>query len=420
MKRWFWIEANSDDRTKQTVKRLLVRPWGVLLLVSATWMSIGCDSDSFVPPRPDELKGVAGAENDSASGLAARVGVPASTKPIELILDRHSAEETEFFKSAARTQAGIEKARIKLTFLGEKESATRQAELVREAVARRPPALILELADPNDLGLAKAVREAEDAGVPVILLGRPLAGSQATEVAQPDAKAAKAGAGPASVQGQAQGAQASAGSRPPAPLILVSFGSFAPTSKALVASAARNTKNMGNDPHGGAVILLDSTSDLYVEQRATAMRDALNVAGITKIKEIRFEKSATRVEPVLSEFLRANPDFVMVFPLDHQSYLANRKVSTDLRPERPLISAGYTADDQLARSVQMGEFAALAEFMPTRLLRKATSTAIAVAQGRDVPRRVELPIAFHDSPENTGVGAPLLKGRDRFKAKSKF
>ncbi len=71
----------------------------------------------------------------------------------------------------------------------------------------------------------------------------------------------------------------------------------------------------------------------------------------------------------------------MVFPLDHQSYLANRKVSPDLRPERPLISAGYTMDDQLARSVQMGEFAALAEYMPTRLLRKATSTAIAVAQG---------------------------------------
>ncbi len=191
MKRWFWIQGNGDVGTKQTVKRSLLRPAGVLLLISAIWMSIGCDSDSFVPPRPDELKGVAGAENDAGSGLAARAGVPASTKPIELILNRHSADETEFFKSAARTQAGIEKARIKLTFLGEKDSSTRQAELVREAVARRPPALVLELADPSDLALAKAVREAEDAGVPVILLGRPLADSQATEVASPTARPRK-------------------------------------------------------------------------------------------------------------------------------------------------------------------------------------------------------------------------------------
>ncbi len=37
------------------------------------------------------------------------------------------------------------------------------------------------------------------------------------------------------------------------------------------------------------------------------MRDALKASGITKIKEIRFEKIATRVEPVLSEFLSPTP-----------------------------------------------------------------------------------------------------------------
>jgi len=336
---------------------------------------------------------------------------PASGKAIELVLDRHAAEETEVLKAAARTQAGHDTARLKIAVLGEKDSSARQAALVREAVARHPLALILELADPSDPGLALAVREAQDAGVPVVLLGRPLAGSQPVEVAHADAKAGKVGASPAPVQGQVQGTQASPGSRPAPSLVLVTPSSFATTAKLLVASAIRNAKNAGIAPRKGAVLLLDTKSDSFVEQRVTAVRDALKAAGISTIKEIRFERDGTRAGSLLSEFLRANPDIMMVFSLDHQSFIANRQVGKELEEERPLISAGYTSDEHLASTAQSGEFAALAEYVPMRLIRKATSTAIAAAQGRDVQRRIEIPIIFHDSPEKTGVAKFQNKGK---------
>ncbi len=230
-------------------------------------------------------------------------------------------------------------------------------------------------------------------------------------MAQPDAKATKAGAGPASVQGQ-PGTQASAGSRPARPPILVTSASFAPIRQALVASAVRNAKNVGSAPQGGAVILLDTTSDLFVEQRVTAIRDALKAAGITKIKEIRFEKRCHARRARLVRVPSCQPRFRDGLLTRPPELPSQPKVSTRLAAERPLISAGYTIG-RPTRQVgsRYGEFAALAEFVPTRLLRKAISTAIAVAQGRDVPRRVEVPIAFHDSPENTGVASAQLKGR---------
>ena len=94
----------------------------------------------------------------------------------------------------------------------------------------------------------------------------------------------------------------------------------------------------------------------------------------------------------------------MVFSLDLQSFIANRQVRTKMIEDRLFVSAGFTSDDHLATSAQFGEFAALGEYVPTRLIRKAVSTAAAITQGRDVQRRIEIPINFHDSPEDTGAG----------------
>jgi ABC-type sugar transport system substrate-binding protein len=410
MKCWFRVRETGESWTKGNMNRLLGSLAGVVLLVVAAWASIGCDSNSFVPPRPEELQGVVGGTTDTANGSAARVdlsAMPSSGKGIELVLDWHGAEETEVLKSAARTQAGHDTARLKIAVLGEKDSSSRQAELVREAVARHSLALVLEPADPSDPGLALAVREAQDAGVPVVLFGRALAVSQPVEVAHADAKTGKVGASPAPIQGT----QASPGSRPARPPIVVMPPSFVPSAQLIVASAIRNAKNAGITPQKAAVLLVDTRSDSFVEQRVTAVRDALKAHQITTIKEIRFESDSTRAARLLSDFLRANPDIVLVFALDYHSFIATRQVSNDLAAERSLIKAGYTSDEQLANTTQFGEFAALAEFTPTRLIRKAITTAGAAAQGRDVPRRVEVQIIFHDSPEKTGVVKSQAKGQ---------
>jgi ABC-type sugar transport system substrate-binding protein len=399
MTRWFGVRENGKTWTKGNMNRLPGIHVGVLLLVSATWASVGCDSESFVPPRPAELRGVGGGATNSTNTSDAGVGsagIPSSAKVLELILDRHSADESEVLKAAALKQAGLDKARTKFALLGENEPSTRQAALVREAVARHPLALIIEPADLGDPGLALAVREAQDAGVIVVMLGRDLAGPQPAEASHADAKTAKAGA----VSVPVHGTQASPGSRP---RIVVAPPPFATSAGLLVASAVRSAKNGQIAPQKKAVILLDTTSDAFVEPRVTAIRDALKAAGITTIKEIRFNGDAKRAQSLLTEFLLANPDYVMVFSLDHQSFIASREVINELAAERPMISAGYTSDEQLAKSIQYGEFAALAEYVPTRLIRKAITIAITAAQGRDVPRIVEVPIIFHDSNEKTGL-----------------
>jgi ABC-type sugar transport system substrate-binding protein len=332
-----------------------------------------------------------------------------SNKVIELILDKHPVDETEYWKSAARMQAGLDRAKIKVTFLGEPGISPYQADLVREVVARRPPVVVVEPADPSDPKLAEAVREVRDAGISVVLLGRPLASTEPAAATKADTKpAAKAGASP----GQDQSTQTSAGSRRPAPLVVVTPPSFAPTSKQLVASAIRITKNMGADPNAGTVVLYEAKADLFVEKRLTAMRDALKAAGITKVKEIRFEGDNKVAEKALTDFLNANPTFVMIFALDHQGFVANRQVANALKEKRPLVSAGYTWDDHLANMAQYGEFAAIAEYVPIRLIRKATSTAIAMAQGKEMPSQVEIPLVVHDSPENAGVNKFQGKPKD--------
>jgi hypothetical protein len=115
----------------------------------------------------------------------------------------------------------------------------------------------------------------------------------------------------------------------------------------------------------------------------------------------------------LTELLAANPDIVLIFSLDHLSFIANREVRNKLIENRPLVSAGYTSDEQLAMTAQFGEFAGLCEYLPGRVLRKAVSTAVAAAQGRELPRRIEVAIVFHDSPENTGADQAKYKGKKK-------
>ena len=57
----------------------------------------------------------------------------------------------------------------------------------------------------------------------------------------------------------------------------------------------------------------------------------------------------------------------------------------------------------------MIDVAAVAEFTPMRLLRKAITTAAALAQGKDVPSRVELPINRRETRPATS-GKPAVDG----------
>ena len=72
----------------------------------------------------------------------ARTPGPCRRRSIELVLGPHDADESEVWKTTARSQAGLEK--VKLKILGPAEPPSTQADLVREALDRHPRVLVVE------------------------------------------------------------------------------------------------------------------------------------------------------------------------------------------------------------------------------------------------------------------------------------
>ena len=50
--------------------------------------------------------------------------------------------------------------------------------------------------------------------------------------------------------------------------------------------------------------------------------------------------------------------------------------------------------------IRVGDFAAVAGFVPNRLIRKAITTAVSLAQGHEVPSRVEFAVEVPWRPVN--------------------
>ncbi len=79
----------------------------------------------------------------------------------------------------------------------------------------------------------------------------------------------------------------------------------------------------------------------------------------------------------------------MVFSVDFSSASASNTAIGEIAKERPFIQAGYAHDDNLLRMARIGEFAALGQYIPNRLVRKAVSTAVAAALKQEVHSPVD-------------------------------
>jgi ABC-type sugar transport system substrate-binding protein len=375
-------------------------------MVAATVLALavlaGCDADSFVPPRPEALRAAGGGVRDSSTArleLAKTLDVSgASARAVELILDRRDSEEADIVTSAARVQAGIDRTLIKINLLQVQDIPAHQAELVRDALKRNAQAIVIEPADPGDKGLADAVREARINGVPVVLVGRPLGGAPSGSAAPAEGKSGAQAASPPKEPSEAKSA---APTRREAPLTLVTAAPFGPFAKLLVDSAVRNAKNAKLDALSGAVIVFDTSSDLFVNDRIAALRQALIAAGVKKIDQIAFAKQTALGKSLLTERLKADPKITLVFAADLQSANACRETCNDLVETRPFVMAAFASESHISDLARVGDFAGVAEFASLKVLRKAISVAVATAQGRAMASRVEFPILYYDSPPDS-------------------
>jgi hypothetical protein len=264
MRRWLRFPLRMKRSTSLIAVRLRGYPARAVLLVVAASASFGCDSFSFVPPQPEELRGTGGATPVSTS--AGPAIAPAPTKSIDFVLGPHTPDEAELWKTSARAQAGLEKVKLKL--IGPAEPPATQAELVREALAHDPRVLVIESTGKDDPPLLAAIDQARSQGVPVVLAG-PL----------PIGAKAAIGTG-----GEPKTASTTSSSHQ-APLISVAPKPFSVSAKQLVSAAIRHADTAGLQPGKTAILVINTAGDPYLPERTLAIKDALKAAGITTITE---------------------------------------------------------------------------------------------------------------------------------------
>jgi ABC-type sugar transport system substrate-binding protein len=398
--------ANSGEKPKrQTMDRRRVCLAGAVLAASAAIASIGCDSSTFLPPPPDGLRSAAPDDLSSNANVPVPPGLEgayAGARSVEIILDRRDPSEIEEVKTAVRTQAGIDKVKQRTAVLAEQDLPGQQVELVREAIARNALVLIVEPADPTDSRMAEVLQKAREDQIPVVLLNRPLTapGSRAAASKGAESTAKGSAAAPPPASPGANPLLPFAGAKP---LVLVTPPSFTASAHQLVALAIRNAKNARLDPKGGAIIVINTIGDPFLHERTEAIRDALKKSGITTVEEITFHKPVEVGAKLLTEKLKANPKLVLVFAVDSVSTAACRQVTGQLIPDRLFVQSAYAAESSYGDMTATGDFAAVAAFAPTRLIRRAITTAVNLAEGRNVPARVEVPIEVRESPEDSST-----------------
>lgn len=154
----------------------------IAAVLAASVVLVGCDSASFVPPRPPELnEPVAPAitatfdrSNGQATSSAPAAGKHAGegTRIVELILGRPPDDDRVFFDTVLRRDLGKYQIPLRLTRPDAQKPLSPEAlaAAIRAAVGRGAAGLVVEPSD--EAGVIDALHDAVGRGVAVILLDR--------------------------------------------------------------------------------------------------------------------------------------------------------------------------------------------------------------------------------------------------------
>jgi len=360
----------SDLQRRPRAGRGAFRSRGPLLILATSLFATGCDTFTFNPPRPPEL-----ATKSSALGAGGATLKSSSAKAVEVILMPRIEADVETLRSTTRLQAGMDKIRVQLTAPPAEAPAAAQAELVRQAIERKPPALVIEAPTDPVPELTQAVAEARKAGIPVAAVGHPL--------------------------GDPKPADASSGTDRPA--VFVTQNDFLRPVKIVVADAMRAARTGGISDVSGAVVLVDETVDSLVRARADAILNALKEAGVKKIEELPFARSIKAAKEKLIEYLKAHKETTMVFATDAGGILAADDATAILKTDHQYVIAGFSDNEAARNQVLMNEYAAIAVFSIDRLLRRGVNVASSLMKGNEVPDRVEIEVPVTEAGEKAGL-----------------
>ena len=188
------------------------------------------------------------------------------------MLGPHGPDEAEVWKASARTQAGLEKVRLKIV------GPARAPGQRKPTWFARPWPIIPACSSSSPTGPADPAlaagrsSEARGQGIPVVLVG-PAAGRG--QVGHGDSRASRKTKSTASAGHQRRWSSWRRSHLPHRP------SSWSPRRSA-------HAKHAELEPGKSAIIVVNTAGDSFIPERALAIKDALKAAGITTIEEVRF------------------------------------------------------------------------------------------------------------------------------------
>ena len=279
------------------------RGWAcAAIAIIAVCSILGCDSASFVPPPPEELRDAlatapVSVTDTSRPKSAAETG-PVAAKSIDVVLAPHDdANEVDLLKTATRLQAGLEK--MKFRTFGPPSANSTQADLVREAIKHQPRVLLIESGVQVDGPLSRAIQERRSQGISVVVAGRMPAVDKSEPTPSDGAKL-----------------KSTSASDSQTPIVEVSPQPFEASAKQLVAAALRRCHDAELEPGKAAILVVDKRADPFVSDRLDAIKNALKTAGISTVDETLLSSGDKQPEKTIQAALEANPKTILVFATD--------------------------------------------------------------------------------------------------------
>jgi ABC-type sugar transport system substrate-binding protein len=334
------------------MRRWVQRHRLLLSLFIASAPLLGCDSDSFVPPK-------AGKKASTAISPA----TPQQSKEIVLILPAEDNPDIQFYDAVCRLEAGNLRVIFQTFRPSPGDAKDKQAELIKKAVADGAAAMIV-VADGSDATVL-ALADVDQKKTPIILLGRPV-------------EAPKSGP----------------------PYTLVTFPPFGPSAKKIVEAILEDARKLGAPTDGTALFLQDTTADETSDARNAALTEALKAAKTPISATVPTTESINDTHKPGVEVLKANPKIAIIVADDDSGVTIGPSLHKESKSKVYQPLGGFVQPRSGPSPVVTGQATAVVERNVEALARKAVRVALERAEGKTVPERQEIDLVFRRAKYN--------------------
>jgi ABC-type sugar transport system substrate-binding protein len=328
------------------MRRWVQRHRLLLSLFIASTPLLGCDSDSFVPPKASRKASTAISQSN-----------PQRSKEILLILPAEDNPDILFYDAVCRLEAGNLKVIFQTLRPSSSDPKNKQAELIKKAVADGAAALVV-VADGSDETVL-ALADVDQKKTPIVLLGRPV-------------DAPKSGS----------------------PYTLVTFPPFGPSAKKLVDALLEDAKKYGAPADGSALFLQDATPDESSAERTAALTDALKAAKTRISAAVTTSDNTADAVKAADAAIKADPKVSIIVADDDSGITAGPSIRKEAKSKTYLPTGGFVQPRSGPSPASTGQATAVVERNVEALARKAMRVAFDRAEGKTLPERQEVDLVF--------------------------